>query len=111
MPPAVPDRHAGSAGGLHPVHCRAAEDPHSADRSGQTTIPEKTDSQAVRLRKGSRDGRPCGFHENRYKKRNTAERAINRPKQSRAVATRDDERGYVFLGAATAASVAIWLRT
>ncbi|MET9543658.1 hypothetical protein ABZY16_40275, partial [Streptomyces sp. NPDC006553] len=81
------------SGRTAPVHCRAAEDPHFADRSGRTTIAEKTDSQAVRLRKGSRDGRPCGFDENRYEKRNTAERAINRLKQSRAVATRYDRRG------------------
>ncbi|MFJ6581023.1 IS5 family transposase [Streptomyces sp. NPDC091368] len=75
------------------------------------TIPEKTDSQAARLRKGSRGGRPPGFDEDRYKKRNTIERAINRLKQSRAVATRYDKRGYVFLGTVTAAAVAIWLRT
>jgi transposase len=50
------------------------------------TIPEKTDSQAVRLRKGSRGGRPPGFNEERYKKCNTIERAISRLKQSRAVA-------------------------
>ena len=42
------------------------------------TVPEKTDSQAARLRKGARGGRPPGFNENRYKKRNAVERAINR---------------------------------
>jgi transposase len=74
------------------------------------TIPEKTDSQAARRRRGSRGGRPPGFNEERYKKRNTVERAINKLKHARAVATRYDKRGYVYLGTATAAALAIWLR-
>ncbi|CAM5676361.1 IS5 family transposase [Streptomyces spiroverticillatus] len=80
-------------------------------RGVRHTIPEKSDSQAARLRKGARGGRPPGFDEDRYEKRNTVEWAINRMKQFRAVATRYDKRGYVFLGTATAATVAIWLRT
>ncbi|WP_416371354.1 IS5 family transposase [Streptomyces sp. ID05-18] len=74
------------------------------------TIPEKTDSQAARLRKGSAGGRPPAFNKDRYKKRNTVERAINKLKHARAVATRYDKRGYVFLGTATAAALVIWLR-
>ncbi len=74
-------------------------------------IPEKSDSLAARLRKGSRGGRPPGFDEERYKKRNTVDRATNRLKNARAVATRYDKRGYVFLGTATAAALVIWLRT
>nr|WP_181923969.1 IS5 family transposase [Streptomyces inhibens] len=75
------------------------------------TIPEKTDSQAARLRRGSRGGRPPGFNEERHKKRNTVERAVNRLKNSRAVVTRYDKRGYAFLGTVTVAAVVIRLRT
>ncbi|WP_443063694.1 IS5 family transposase [Streptomyces sp. NBC_00659] len=75
------------------------------------TIPEKADSRAARLRKGSRGGRPPRFDEDQYKKRNTVERAINKLKNPRAVATRYDKRGYVFLGTVTAAALVIWLRS
>ncbi|GAA3038340.1 hypothetical protein GCM10020229_57030 [Kitasatospora albolonga] len=56
-------------------------------------------------------GRPPGFDKERYKKRNTVERAINKLKNSRTVATRYGERGYVFLGTVTVAAPVIWLHT
>ncbi|TDD13562.1 hypothetical protein E1294_40555 [Nonomuraea diastatica] len=43
--------------------------------------------------------------------RNVAEQAINRLKNVRAVATRYDERAYIFLGNATLAALIIWLRS
>jgi transposase len=74
-------------------------------------IPEKSDTKAARLHRGSHGGRPARFDKIRYKARNTVERAINRIKHFRAVATRYDKRGYVFLGTVTAAALLIWLRS
>ncbi|WP_399173036.1 IS5 family transposase [Streptomyces sp. PanSC19] len=93
------------------AYCNGSVREYLRRRGIRHTIPEKSGSQAARRRKGTRGGRPPGFDEDRYKKRNTVERAINRMKQSRAVATRYDKRGHVFLGTAAAAAVAIWLRT
>jgi transposase len=67
-------------------------------------IPEKSGIKSARLRKGSRGGRPPVFDKARYRARNTVERALNEIKQFRAVATRYDKRGYVFLGTVTAAA-------
>lgn len=52
-----------------------------------------------------------GFDRERYKKRNTVERAINRLKGFHAVATRYEKRAYTHLGTVTVAALIIWLRT
>lgn len=74
-------------------------------------IPEKSDHRAARLRRGPHGGRPPAFDKERYKDRNVVERAINKLKQFRAVATRYDKRQYVYLGTLSAAALVIWLRS
>ncbi|GAA5119136.1 hypothetical protein [Pseudonocardia adelaidensis] len=78
--------------------------------SSKTTTPEKSDQQKARAAKGSASGRPPTFDTAAYKQRNTAERAINKLKTFRAVATRTDKREYVFQGTIDVASIKIWLR-
>jgi transposase len=48
-------------------------------------IPERSDQQAARARRGARGGRPPLVDPIRYRQRNVVERAIARLKQHRAV--------------------------
>ncbi len=83
---------------------------HLRRRRITATIPEPADQVNNRLRRGRKGGRPPGFDPEQYKERNTVERAINKLKGHRAVATRYDERDYMFRGTIDVASVRIWLR-
>ena len=74
------------------------------------TIPERDDVRASRAKKGSRGGRPPNFNATRYKDRNQVERAFNRLKQFRAVATRYDKLKNRYEATVTIASIMIWLR-
>jgi transposase len=79
-------------------------------RGIKATIPEKSDQRANRRRRRSAGGRPPAFDRERYRERNTVERAINKLKQFRAVATRYDKREFMYLATIDIATIKIWLR-
>jgi transposase len=71
---------------------------------------ERADEIRNRKNRGSRGGRPPGFDPQAYTQRNNVERAINKLKQNRAVATRYDKGDYVWRGTVDVAAIRIWLR-
>jgi len=73
------------------------------------TIPERSDQRAARARRGSRGGRPPGFDRDRYRQRNVVERAFNRLKHWRAVATRYDKRAANYRAGVVLAAIVLWL--
>ena len=77
----------------------------------RAVIPEKTDQAAHRARKGSHGGRPVGYDTDLYKDRNTVERAINRLKDWRGLATRYDKTPESYLAGLHLRGAIIWLRS
>jgi transposase len=72
-------------------------------------IPEPSDQQAHRARRGSRGGRPPAFDAADYKARNVIERGFNVTKQWRGLATRYDKLAIVYRGAAILRAITLWL--
>jgi len=72
-------------------------------------IPEPADQAGHRKKRGSRGGRPVNFDAHDYKQRNVIERAFNRLKQWRGIATRYDKHALVYRGGVVLASILLWL--
>ena len=83
---------------------------HLARRGIKAAIPTKDDQIATRGKKGSAGGRPPNFDKQRYRDRNTVERAVNKLRGHRATATRYEKRDYMYRGTITLTSIWIWLR-
>nr|WP_107439298.1 IS5 family transposase [Streptomyces hygroscopicus] len=75
------------------------------------TIPEKTDQQRHRLNRGRRGGRPPGFDQEAYRRRNIVERCFNRLKGFRGIATRHEKTATSYEAAVILASFLLWARS
>jgi transposase len=82
---------------------------HLRRRGIRATIPLKADQQVGRRRRGTK-GRLPAFDAESYRLRNVVERAVNKLRNTRAVATRYDKRDFVYRGTIDVASIRIWLR-
>ncbi|MCP2097357.1 Transposase [Actinosynnema pretiosum] len=74
-------------------------------------IPEKTDQQANRKRKGSAGGRPVSFDPTRYRRRNTVERCFQKIKTWRGLATRYDKTPHSYEAGLHLRGAIMWLKT
>lgn len=82
---------------------------HLRSRRIRAVIPLKSDQRAGRGRRRAR-GRLPGFDAEAYRQRNVVERAVNKLRATRAVATRYDKRDYMYRGTIDVAAIRIWLR-
>ncbi len=82
---------------------------HLRQRGVTAVIPERADQIAHRKNRGSRGGRPVTFDAHDYKNRNVIERAFNKLKNWRGIATRYDKHALIYRGGIVLASILLWL--
>jgi transposase len=80
-------------------------------RNIKAVIPEKADQAANRKRKGHSGGRPDSHDATLYKDRNTVERAINKFKEWRGLATRYDKTPESYAAGLHLRGSILWLRS
>ncbi|KZM78205.1 transposase [Cellulosimicrobium sp. I38E] len=80
-------------------------------RGIRAVVPEPSDQQANRKRRGARGGRPPKLDRETYKRRNVVERSFNLLKQWRGLATRYDKHAAVYRAGAVLAAIISWLRS
>lgn len=83
---------------------------HLRDRDIVSVIPEPSDQQGHRKRRGSRGGRPVTYDRHDYKGRNVVERGFNEDKQWRGLVTRYDKLARNYRGGAVLRAITIWLK-
>ncbi len=91
------------------AYCSRANRAHLRKRHIKAVIPEKKDQAANRKKKGSRGGRPVTHDADLYRQRNTVERAINRMKDWRGIATRYDKTPESYLAGLHLRAATIWI--
>ncbi|MBY0170535.1 IS5 family transposase [Micrococcus luteus] len=83
---------------------------HLRSRGIVAVIPEPSDQQGHRKRRGSRGGRPVGYDVEDDKGRNVVERGFNEDKQWRGLATRYDKLALTYRGGAVLRAITLWLK-
>ena len=83
---------------------------HLRGRGIVAVIPQPSDQQGHRQRRGSRGGRPVSYDVEDYKGRDGVERGFNEDKQWRGLATRCDKLARNYRGGAVLRAITIWLK-
>ncbi|MGW1974214.1 transposase [Streptomyces sp. NPDC001889] len=81
---------------------------HLRRRGIRAVIPVPADQRGHRTRRGSLGGRPPAFDREAYEQRNTVERCINRLRQGRGIATRDEKTAAIYLAGLHVAGIFLW---